>query len=324
MLNPPKRRAGLAAVLVAATLTACTPASTTPGPSPSVRPTPAASTTASADATALDASVRRKFDRLQKRYGARLGIYAIDSGTGESVAFRADERFAYASIFKALAAAVVLDTTTTRQLDEVVRYTEDDLIDNSPITTRHLDTGMTWRELCDAAIRYSDNAAGNILLRRVGGPAGLQKALRSIGDHVTSVDRYEPDLASAVPGDVRDTTTPRALAHDLRKFVLGDALTEDDRTLLIDWLRRNTTGDTVVRAGVPDDWVVGDKTGSAYYGGRNDMAVLWPPNDAPIVMAVMTSRSEPRSERVDALVADAATVAITALGRAAPVRPETR
>ena len=312
MLSISKRRAWSAAVLAALTLTACAPASTEPAPpSPPASAAPPVAT--SAAATPLDPAVEQEFDRLQTQHDARLGIYAVDTGSGKSVAFRADERFAYASTFKALAAAAVLDTTTPQQLDEVVRYTAGDMLPNSPITEKHLDTGMTLRDLCDAAVRYSDNTAGNILLRHVGGPAGLDAALTAIGDDVTSVDRFEPDLNSAIPGDVRDTSTPRAMANDLRQYVLGDALAEDDRAVLTDWLRRNTTGAAVIRAGVPGDWVVGDKTGSGYYGGRNDIAVLWPPNRAPIVMAVMTSRDEPRAERVDALLADAARVAVTAL-----------
>ncbi|AXB49126.1 class A beta-lactamase [Amycolatopsis albispora] len=300
--------------MTALALAACTPASTEPAPPPAPAPAaPPTPTATSPAATPLDPAVEQEFTRLQTQHDARLGLYALDTGSGKSVAFRADERFAYASTFKALAAAAVLDNTTPQQLDEVVHYTADDMLENSPISKQHLDTGMTLRDLCDAAIRYSDNTAGNLLLRRLGGPAGLDAALTAIGDDVTSADRYEPDLNSAIPGDTRDTSTPRAMAGNLRQYVLGDALAEDDRTLLTDWLRRNTTGATVIRAGVPADWIVGDKTGSGYYGGRNDIAVLWPPNRAPIVMAIMTSRDEPRAKRADALLADAARVAVSAL-----------
>lgn len=304
MINLTKRGMRLAAVIVTLALTACAPTATGPG-------RPASSVTAT-DAPP-DPAVDQEFTRLQTKHDARLGVYAVDTGSGGSVAFHADERFAYASTFKALAAAAVLDTTTPPQLDEVIRYTADDLVTYSPITERHLDTGMSLRDLCDAAVRHSDNTAGNLLVRRLGGPAALDAALTAIGDDVTSVDRYEPDLNSAVPGDTRDTSTPRALARDLRAYVLGDALAEDDRALLTDWLRRNTTGATVIRAAVPGDWVVGDKTGSGHYGGRNDIAVLWPPNRAPIAMAVMTSRSEQRAKPVDALIVDAARVAVAAL-----------
>lgn len=303
---PRNRRAWPAAVALVA-LTACAPAPTEPAQAaPASPPT-------SPTAAALDPALEQEFTRLQKQYDARLGVYAVDTGSGRSVAFGADERFAYASTFKALAAAAVLDTTTMPQLDEVVRYSAADLLANSPITEQHVDTGMTLRELCDAAVRYSDNTAGNLLLHRLGGPASLDAALTAIGDDVTSVDRFEPELNSAIPGDVRDTSTPRALANDLRQFVLGDALAEDDRAVLVDWLRRNTTGDNVIRAGVPSGWVVGDKTGSGSYGGRNDIAVLWPPDRAPIVIAVMTSRPTPEAKRVDALVADAARVVVNAL-----------
>jgi len=313
MPSSPTRRVWLASAALAA-LAACTPA-----PSAPVSPTPGSATPSSpapaapSSAVAVDPAVEQAFAQLQTKHDARLGVYAVDTGSGKTVAFRADERFAYASTFKALAAAAILDVTTMPELDTVVRYSAADLVANSPISEKQVATGMTLRQLCDAAVRYSDNTAANLLLRRLGGPADLDAALTAIGDNVTSVDRYEPALNSATPGDIRDTSTPRALAADLREFVLGDALATDDRAVLTDWLRRNTTGANVIRAGVPAGWVVGDKTGTGSYGSRNDIAVLWPPDRAPIVIAVLTSRTAPDAKPVDALVADAARVVVDAL-----------
>jgi beta-lactamase class A len=174
---------------------------------------------------------------------------------------------------------------------------------------------MTLAELCDAAVRYSDNTALNLLLRELGGPSGLDAALQQVGDDVTQVSRTEPGLNTAVPGDPRDTTTPRALATTLRAYAVdGDAVQAEDRDQLADWLLRNTTGDALVRAGVPADWQVGDKTGSGAYGTRNDVAVLTPPGRAPIVLAVMSSKQDPDAERDDALIAEAARVAAAVLG----------
>jgi beta-lactamase class A len=299
---PTDPRGWLTAAAIVA-LAACAPAQPAPAQ-------PAPTTTA----VSVDPAVERAFAQLQTKYDARLGVYAVDTGSGQEVSFRADERFAYASTFKALAAAAILDTTTPPELGEVIRYSQADLVSYSPVTEQHVDTGMTLGELCEAAVRFSDNAAANLLLHRLGGPATLDSALTAIGDDVTSVDRFEPELSSAEPGDVRDTSTPRALATDLREFVLGDALVPDDRALLVDWLRRNTTGDRLIRAGVPAGWQVGDKTGTTGYGGRNDIAVLWPPDRAPIVIAILTSRSTDDAEPVDALVADATRVAVDALG----------
>jgi beta-lactamase class A len=254
--------------------------------------------------------------RLEERFDARLGVYAIDTGTGRSVAYRPDERFAYASTFKALAAAAVLDDTTDAELDRVVRYSADDLVTYSPITEQHVGEGMTLRAIADAAVRYSDNTAGNLLLRHLGGPQRFEKELRQIGDRVTDAARYETALNEARPGDRRDTSTPRALAHDLRAYAVADALEPADRDVLIGWLRGNTTGGQLIRAGVPDGWVVGDKTGAGGYGTRNDIAVIWPPDRAPIVLAVLSSRDEQDASYDDALIAEATEAVITALHRA--------
>ncbi|MET7707208.1 class A beta-lactamase [Micromonospora sp. NPDC005413] len=256
--------------------------------------------------TAVDRG--HEFRQLEERFDARLGVYAIDTGTGRTVQYQADERFAYASTFKALAAAEVLDETTDAELDRVVRYSADDLVTYSPITEQHVAEGMTLRAIADAAVRYSDNTAGNLLLRRLGGPQKFEKELRGIGDKVTDPARYETALNEGRPGDRRDTSTPRALAGSLRAYAVGDALEPSDRDILNGWLRGNTTGGALIRAGVPDGWVVGDKTGSGGYGTRNDIAVIWPPDRAPIVLAVLSSRAEKDADYDDALIAEATKV----------------
>lgn len=258
-------------------------------------------------------SVTAAFAALETRFDARLGVYAIDTGTGRTLEHRADERFAYASTFKALAAAAVLDSTTAEQLDRVVHYTAADLVTYSPITEKHVRTGMSLRELADAAVRYSDNTAGNLLLDHLSGPDGFEQALRDLGDQTTDAARRETELNQATPGDTRDTSTPRALATDLRAYTLGDGLADDDRAVLNGWLRGNTTGANLIRAGVPAGWQVGDKSGAAAYGTRNDIAVVWPADGAPIVLAVLSSRTQQDAEYDDALIAQAAATAITAL-----------
>ena len=250
------------------------------------------------------------FAALEQQHDARLGVFAVDTGDGRTVEHRAGERFAYASSFKALLVAAVLERSD--DLDRAVAYGPQDVLAYSPVTRRR--TSLTLRELSAAAVQVSDNTAANLLLRELGGPAGLQEALRSAGDTTTRVDRVEPDLNEAVPGDPRDTTTPRALATTLRTYLLDGRLDQADRDLLEQWLRESTTGGTLVRAGVPDGWVVGGKSGSGGYGTRNDVAVVRPPGRAPIVLAVMTSRQEQGAPQVDALVADATRAVVAALG----------
>ncbi|MEV4417678.1 class A beta-lactamase [Catellatospora sp. NPDC049609] len=299
-----RRRAALAATLICVALSGCTSRPVT---------TPAPTTAASASPT-RDAAAGA-FADLEARFDARLGVYALDTGTGRTVAHRADERFAYASTFKALAAAAVLDATSTDELDRIVHYGTADLIPYSPVTEKNVQTGMSLRDLADAAVRYSDNTAGNLLLDHLGGPEGFERALRGIGDRTTAPARREPELNQATPGDVRDTSTPRALAADLRAYALGDELSADDRALFVGLLRGNTTGDRLIRAGVPAGWQVGDKTGTGRYGTRNDIAVIWPPQGDPIVLAIMSSRADENATRDDRLIAQAAAAAVDALRR---------
>jgi beta-lactamase class A len=280
---------------------------------------PVASPTATATATeTATPSPKADFRALERKFDARLGVYALDTGSGTELAYRADERFPFASTFKALLAAVMLSEYRLEELETPVDITS--LVNAySPITEKRLGSSMTYKELCDAAVRYSDNTAANLLLLQLGGPTGLDALLREAGDDVTRMERPEPELNVWKPGDDRDTSTPRALARSLDRFVLGDLLAAPERRLLTRWLRRNTTGDALIRAGVPEDWVVGDKTGTgATYGARNDIAVLWPPGRDPILLAVMTTRPEEDAEHDDRLIARAAATVVELLAGDGP------
>ncbi|MEV6136590.1 class A beta-lactamase [Nocardia sp. NPDC051990] len=275
-----------------------------PGPVDSTRPAP------SSAATAND----RLFE-LETQFDARLGVYALATGTGATIAHRADERFAFCSTFKGLATAAVLHRNPLSHLDTVVTYTAADLMKSAAITREHVTTGMTIRQLCDAAVRYSDGTAGNLLLRDIGGPGELTAYARSLGDTVTRMDRFEPAIVQATPGDPRDTTSPRAIGTDYQKIVLGDALPADKRAFLRELLERNATGAGArrIRAGVPKGWTVADKTGTGDYGTLNDIGIVWPPNAEPIVVAIMSSRTAQDAEYNEALIAEAAAYVVAAL-----------
>lgn len=263
--------------------------------------------------TGSQAVLTDRLDRLERREGGRVGVHLIDTGTGESVGHRQDDRFAFASTIKALLAAVVLDRLPEAGLERRLRWTEGDLVDYSPVTEQHVEDGLTVAEVLEAAVTVSDNTAANLLLELVGGPAGLDRALAEVGDETTEAVRTEPTLNDFAPGDPRDTSTPRALAQGLAAFAAGDALAEPERQVLVDLLRRNTTGDDLVRAAAPEEWVVGDKTGTAGWGTRNDIAVLEPPGRDPLVLAVLTRGETADARPRDALVAVAARIALDAV-----------
>ncbi|GAA1887250.1 class A beta-lactamase [Lapillicoccus jejuensis] len=263
--------------------------------------------------TAPAASTDRAFAALERTHDATLGVTAVDTGTGRTVSWRPGTRFPFASTNKTFIAAAVLDRSSEADLDVVVRYTRADLLAYAPITSRFVDTGMTVRELLDAALRFSDNTAANLLVERVGGPAAVQAWLRAHGDRVTRVDRVEPGLNEALPGDPRDTTTPAQFAQDVRDVVLGSDLALADRTLLRDLMLGCTTGDGTVRAGVDPAWPVADKTGTGEYGVRDDVAVVYPAGRAPVVVTVFTRQDAPDATPADALVAAATRVAVDRL-----------
>jgi len=249
--------------------------------------------------------------RIEKESGGRLGVAVLDMLTDARAAHRADERFPMCSTFKLLAAAAILARVDAgkERLDTRIRFEARDVVVNSAMTKdRAGGEGMSLAELCEAAMIVSDNTAGNLLLVRLGGPAGLTAYARSLGDTVTRLDRTEPDLNEALPGDPRDTTSPLAMLSNLRTLVLGNALSASSKDQLTRWLVGNKTGDTRLRAGLPGGWRVGDKTGAGERGTTNDVGIIWPPGRAPILVSIYLTETS--------LAGDQRNATLAAVGRA--------
>ncbi|MEP9379877.1 class A beta-lactamase [Aquabacter sp. CN5-332] len=252
---------------------------------------------------------------IEARTGGRLGVAVIDTANDARAGYRADERFPMCSTFKVLASAAVLSRVDAGKetLDRRIRYDKADLVTYSPATEKHVSDGMTLAELCAAAITLSDNTAGNLLLANIGGPEGLTAYARLIGDPVSRLDRIETALNEAAPGDPHDTTTPAAMAANLRRLVLGDALSAASRKQLTDWLLANTTGDTRLRAGLPG-WRVGDKTGTGENGTYNDVGIAWPTGRPPVIIAVYLTTAKAPLADSNAAIAEVARVVAGTLG----------
>jgi beta-lactamase class A len=222
------------------------------------------------------------------------------------------------STFKLLAGAAILARVDSGKetLQRRIRFDASDLVTYSPATEKRTgEPGMTLAELCEAAITLSDNTAANLLLEALGGPAGLTAYARSLGDSVTRLDRIEPELNEATPGDERDTTTPAAMAANLNALILGDALSSASRKRLADWMIANKTGDARLRAGLPKDWRVGDKTGSGNRGTTNDIGLAWPPKQPPIIIAAYLTETTAPSEQRNAALASVARAIASGLER---------
>lgn len=225
---------------------------------------------------------------IEARAGGRVGVFALDTGRGQHLAHRADERFAMCSTFKWVLAAAVLARVDRGELSLVERvpYGEEDLLEHAPVTRAHVAEGsMPLEALAHASVTVSDNAAANLLLGQVDGPQGLTRFVRGCGDQVTRLDRTEPSLNESAPGDPRDTTTPRAMVGLMQRILCGEVLRPASRARLLGWLRACETGKARLRAGLPADWTAGDKTGTGPRGAVNDLAILWPPGRAPILVA---------------------------------------
>jgi beta-lactamase class A len=284
---------GLAAVLAGcSTVPATTPPSTT-----------------TSTATPPDADLAA----LEQKFDGRLGFYALDTGSGHSVAYRADERFLMCSTHKVLVVGAILQLRQQQSglLDRVIPYDRSKVLSYAPITSQH--TSMKVSELCEATLKVSDNTADNLLIDLLKGPQAVTAFARDLGDNVTRLDRIEPELNDGAPGDERDTTKPPVFASDLYALTSGEGLDAAGRDLLVTWMKASTTGLDLVRAGLPKDWATADKSGSGSKGEVNDVAVVWPPNRAPLVITAYTAPKDPESTAGRKLIADATGIAVKKL-----------
>jgi beta-lactamase class A len=264
------------------------------------------------------ATLGSELARIESESEGRLGVAVLDILTGTQVGHRADERFPMCSTFKLLAAAAVLARVDVgrERLERRIRIEASEIVVNSPVTKDHVGRdGMSLAELCEAAMTVSDNTAGNLILASLGGPGGLTAYARSLGDTLTRLDRIEPVLNEAVPGDPRDTTTPAAMLSNLRTLVLGTALSAASREQLTAWLIGNKTGDSRLRAGLPKDWRVGDKTGSGERGTTNDVGLVWPPQHPPVIVSIYLTGTPAASEQRNATLAKVGRAMVSALDR---------
>ncbi|MBP1181223.1 class A beta-lactamase [Methylobacterium sp. PvR107] len=245
---------------------------------------------------------------IERRLGGRLGIAAASAGR-VLIGHRAGERFPLCSTFKVLAVAAVLARVDSgsETLERSIAYGPDDLLSYAPVTRKALESGggrLTVAELCAAALEWSDNTAANLLLASLGGPEGLTAWLRSLGDPLTRLDRTEPTLNTAIRDDPRDTTTPEAMRATLGRILLESALSPPRRARLEDWMVGCQTGFKRLRAGLPDQWTVGDKTGSGDNGTVNDVAILRPPGRAPVIATVYLTGSAAPAAACEAAFAE--------------------
>jgi len=250
------------------------------------------------------------FAALEKQSGARIGVAALDTGSGRRISNRGHERFVMCSTFKLSLAAAILARSDAghEDLNRVVHYENVPLLEVSPDTSRNIATGMTIAALCRAAVIYSDNTAANLLLAALGGPGAVTSFWRGLGDAVSRLDDIEPKLN--VPDGGRNTATPDAMLGNLHKMLLGGALSPASRTRLLGWMHDNTTGGAMLRAGLPAGWQVGDKTGrwngkdpKAY--ATNDLAIVTPPGRKPILIVCYTQGGPADADARPAVVASA-------------------
>lgn len=255
----------------------------------------------------LSNSAQTQLTALENQYGGRIGVYALDTANNTKIEYHAHERFPFYCTAKMMGVAAILKKSMTdkKLLQEKIKYSKQDLIEWSPITEKHVSDGMTVSQLCKATLTVSDNTAMNLLLKKLGGPKALNTFAHAIGNEKFNLKNWWPDDAKWQWGEIADTSTPAAMGKSLQKLLLENTLALPQRTLLIDWLKGNEVGNARIRAGVSKGWVIADRTGTGFYhGGMGDIAIIWPPNCKPIVLAIYCIKNvkdAPKQQEIFAL-----------------------
>ncbi|MFW7523198.1 class A beta-lactamase [Vibrio ostreicida] len=252
-------------------------------------------------AQVMPASIVSSIDAVSTSLdGARVGVFVNNTNTNQQWGYNGDQRFPTASTFKVLACAAALDKGA---LSKTVMITEKDLVEYSPVTGKHLNKTLTYEQLCHATITTSDNTAGNLVLKYVGGPEGLTQFLRGTGDSVTLMSRWEPELNQGTPGDKRDTTTPAAINRTLDALLFGDVLSKPKQQQLLQWMKQDQVADDLLRSVLPKTWQIGDKTGAGGHGSRGIIAVLIPPKSKPVLVSIYITESQTTIKQLNKAIA---------------------
>ncbi|UXU78131.1 BlaZ-like penicillin-hydrolyzing class A beta-lactamase [Mammaliicoccus sciuri] len=259
-----------------------------------------------ADATTQD------LKKVEDKYDANIGVYALNTATDEEITFNEDKRFAYASTFKAVSSAMLLEKTPHNELNKKVHVSKEDIVPYSPVLEKFINKDITIKKLIEATMLYSDNTANNIIIEELGGYKEVNKRLKSLDDKTTKPSRMEPELNNYDPKSNRDTSTPQAFGKTLNKLINDGRLSKENKAFLIDLMINNKSGDTLIKKGAPKNFKVADKSGQAItYASRNDVAFVYPKGESkPIVLVIFTNKEGKTDKPNDKVVSETAKVVL--------------
>lgn len=264
------------------------------------------STCSTADATTQD------LKKVEDKYDANIGVYALNTATDEEITFNEDKRFAYASTFKAVSSAMLLEKTPHNELNKKVHVSKEDIVPYSPVLEKFINKDITIKKIIEATMLYSDNTANNMIIEELGGYKEVNKRLKSLDDKTTKPSRMEPELNNYDPKNNRDTSTPQAFGKTLNKLINDGRLSKENKAFLIDLMINNKSGDTLIKKGAPKNFKVADKSGQAItYASRNDVALVYPKGESkPIVLVIFTNKEGKTDKPNDKVVSETAKVVL--------------
>ncbi|WP_099609763.1 class A beta-lactamase [Vibrio coralliilyticus] len=239
-------------------------------------------------------SLTKQIALIEQQSGGRLGVAVLDTQNHNQWQYHSDDRFPMMSTFKTLMCANVLHLAEQKKLNLNATTTikESDLATWSPITEKLTGQEITVQKACEATMLMSDNTAANIVLHQIGGPEQVTQFVRSLDDSVTRLDRFEPELNQATPGDKRDTTSPSAMVELLNTLLLQDGLSSESQQRLLTWMKNNKVSDPLIRSVLPQDWSVADRSGAGNQGSRGITALVWNSQRKPVILSIYLTQTQ--------------------------------
>lgn len=314
MKNTIRSPLAIFALLMAITLASCAqpPASTT-----AATPTPPATTATDSQAD-LETRLRAICDRAE----GSIGFAVTHVETGRTVGVNANAKLPLYSVFKLpLAVAVLRDVEANRlKIDQVVHVTPDEIVPGAPDNTalwRH-PVDRTIAELIEVSIARSDNTSTDKLLHIIGGPARVSSEMHSLGLNHIDIRYSIMDFVNA--REKLNTGSAQDLVNLLVQLQQGKLLAPAQTNLLIDYMRKTSTGAKRLPGDLPAGTLVGHKTGSGERDpnkkvpkATNDVGLITLPNGlGTLAIAVLVSESKLPDTSQEKLIAELARTAYDA------------
>jgi beta-lactamase class A len=261
-------------------------------------------------------SARTKIADIIKESKGTIGVAVMDLENRDTLTFNNNHCFPMQSAYKFPLALAVLNKVDKKDLslDQKIHLTKKDLLPNtwSPLREKYpdADVDVTLRELIRYTVMESDNNGCDILFRLIGGPAEVEKYLKSLGINDMSIVGTEEEMHKDWSVQYKNCSSPFTMVSLLYKFSEGNILSKESRDFLWTFMTQTPHGAKRIKGQLPEGTIVAHKTGSSgtneegITAATNDVGIVLLPDGRKFAIVVFVSDSPDKNEKLEKIIAD--------------------